>query len=108
MTGDLEKDGLQRLLANDALPVDVLQSPHHGSRAANPPELAAWAQPRWVVVGVRENRLLPYLKKTYGRNTRVVSTGEYGAVTFDIHPDGTLRASAIRKPFITTAGKPAG
>jgi hypothetical protein len=27
----------------------VLQAPHHGSRASNTPELAAWARPRVVV-----------------------------------------------------------
>lgn len=49
LTGDLEGAGLARVLGLPALPVDVLMAPHHGSRAANSPELAAWAKPRLVV-----------------------------------------------------------
>jgi competence protein ComEC len=50
LTGDLEVDG-QRHLFNvvPALPVDVLQAPHHGSRTANNDALAAWARPKIIV-----------------------------------------------------------
>ena len=99
LTGDLEKHGQRQLLGKEPQQVDVLMSPHHGSRAANPRELAAWAKPKWVIVPARESRLLPYLKETYGPQANVLSTGEYGAVTFDIHADGTLRATAVRKPL---------
>jgi competence protein ComEC len=50
LTGDLEGTGLDRVLA---LPrpagLDVLMGPHHGSRTANTPELAAWASPRLAI-----------------------------------------------------------
>ncbi len=49
LTGDLEKAGLERVLRLPAVPVDVLMAPHHGSRTANTPELAAWARPQLVV-----------------------------------------------------------
>jgi len=49
LTGDLEGPGLDALLDQPALPVDVLMAPHHGSPAANTGPLAAWCQPRVVV-----------------------------------------------------------
>jgi competence protein ComEC len=97
LTGDLEREGQRRLLQSEPRPIDVMLSPHHGSRAANPPELANWAGPHWVVVGTREARLLPYLRETYGEQAQVVTTGEYGAVTFEIRSDGTINASSGRK-----------
>jgi competence protein ComEC len=99
LTGDLEREGLHELLVTQPCHVDILLAPHHGSKAANPPELAAWASPQWVVVSTREERNLPFLKQTYGSKCRVVSTAEYGAMTFTIHPDGSVNASATRKPF---------
>jgi len=52
LTGDLEQTGLAELLSRPEPepPIDVLLSPHHGSRAANPPRLFEWARPRTVVV----------------------------------------------------------
>jgi len=49
LTGDLEEEGLQQLLGTPPTSVDVLMAPHHGSKAANTPRLAAWARPRVVV-----------------------------------------------------------
>lgn len=50
LTGDLEKDGLALVLRRPPPTVDILSAPHHGSRLANTPELAAWAKPRFVAV----------------------------------------------------------
>jgi competence protein ComEC len=49
LTGDLTGAGLRRVLALPLEPIDVMLAPHHGSPRANTLELAAWAQPRWVV-----------------------------------------------------------
>jgi competence protein ComEC len=49
LTGDLEEPGLKRVLALPSTPVDVLMAPHHGSRTSNTKELAAWAQPKFVL-----------------------------------------------------------
>ena len=42
LTGDLDGPGQAALLEQEPCHVDVLQSPHHGSRKANPPALADW------------------------------------------------------------------
>ncbi len=50
LTGDLESDGLDLLLDQPAMDVDVLLAPHHGSRLSRPSEVVAWTQPEVVIV----------------------------------------------------------
>ena len=49
LTGDLVGPGQQRVVALPVEPIDVFMAPHHGSPAANTPELVRWARPRIVV-----------------------------------------------------------
>ena len=49
LTGDLEGPGLDRVLSLPPPPIDVLMAPHHGSKTANTPGLAAWSKPRVVI-----------------------------------------------------------
>jgi competence protein ComEC len=49
LTGDLEGAGMDRLLAMSRKHADILMAPHHGSLAANKPELADWATPEAVI-----------------------------------------------------------
>jgi competence protein ComEC len=92
LTGDLEKAGLQRLLSLPKRPVDVLLSPHHGSPAANPAELADWAQPRHVVISGGRRAKVEDLRRTYAKS-QVFSTHHDGAVTVEISPAGELNAT---------------
>lgn len=87
LTGDVEKGGLDELLATEATPVDVLASPHHGSRTANTPELAAWAAPRHVVVSAGSRANVDELAETYP-DARTHWTHRDGAVVFEITSDG--------------------
>jgi competence protein ComEC len=98
LTGDLEKDGLDRLLSTPGRPVDVLLSPHHGSRLANPPELVDWAQPSHVVASAGRQLNLPALRAAYGDGPHVVSTFSSGAVTATISPRGELSVREFAKP----------
>ncbi len=50
LTGDLEAEGLEELLAEPPQQYDLLLAPHHGSRRSRPREMARWAAPRVVVV----------------------------------------------------------
>jgi competence protein ComEC len=49
LTGDLADAGLAQVLARPPARADVLMAPHHGSKTANTPALAQWAQPVVVV-----------------------------------------------------------
>ena len=55
LTGDLEQLGLIDLIARPRPepPPDILLSPHHGGRSANPSTLYLWASPRTVIVSQR-------------------------------------------------------
>ena len=96
LTGDLEKGGLHRLLTLPERPVDVLLSPHHGSPAANPAELADWAQPRYVVISGGRRAKVEELRRTYAKSRRVFSTHHDGAVTVEISPEGEMNLRAFQ------------
>ncbi len=55
LTGDLEQIGLITLIAQPRPdpPPEVMLSPHHGGKTANPAALYTWAGPRAVVVSQR-------------------------------------------------------
>jgi competence protein ComEC len=87
LTGDLEGPGLARVLALPPTPVDVLMAPHHGSRAANIPELADWATPRLVVACQGPPRSPPRAPDPYtARGGQLWGTWPHGAVT--VHSRG--------------------
>lgn len=81
LTGDLEKRGLDRLLANRPGPVDVLVAPHHGSRGSNPTKLVQWARPRLVLSTQDRGRgRQDGLDGYRALGARVVRTDERGCV----------------------------
>ncbi|MFV0443988.1 MAG: ComEC/Rec2 family competence protein [Planctomycetaceae bacterium] len=90
LTGDLEGAGLERLLRLETSPIDVLMSPHHGSRAANPSQLAGWARPRIVVASAADKDSLDHLRVSYPRDVQVFSTANSGAIEVTISTSGHL------------------
>lgn len=96
LTGDLERDGLLRLLSMPMQPCDVLVSPHHGSLGANTTDLARWARPVWLIVSADRRASLGTLKSRFGPGTSVLSTHEHGAITFEIQADGRMTGEAFR------------
>ena len=91
LTGDLEKAGTAALLAREPMPCDVLLAPHHGSRAALPPALLAWASPKLVV----SSRGPPLGRPVDAGAVPLWATHDVGAVTLVSHPGG-LTAAAFR------------
>ena len=96
LTGDLERDGLIRLLHLPPQQIDVLLSPHHGSLGANTTDLARWARPRWLIASADCRANLSTLRSRFGPETNVLSTADHGAITFEIHADGRLACEAFR------------
>jgi len=90
LTGDLEESGLQSLLRQPGREIDVLLAPHHGALAASPPEVVAWARPRFVVASARRRFDPQALADRYGPNSRVLTTSHSGAIEFRISPTGHL------------------
>jgi competence protein ComEC len=101
LTGDLERDGLLRLLQTSPQPCDVLLAPHHGSLGANTTDLARWACPRWLIVSGDHRANLDKLRTRFGPDTRVLSTHNHGAITFEIHADGRMTCETFCSGHIT-------
>ncbi len=81
LTGDLEDAGLNQVLALRPPRLDILMSPHHGSRLANPATLAAWAKPRIVVSSQGRPRGLAGTAQVYEAvDARFLTTHRDGAI----------------------------
>ena len=96
LTGDLERDGLVRILNSPPQPCDVLVSPHHGSLGANTTDLARWSRPNWLIVSADRRASLATLRSRFGSETEVLSTADYGAITFEIRADGRMTCETFR------------
>lgn len=94
LTGDLEQQGLRRLLERPSRNVDVLLAPHHGSPNANPRALAEWANAEFVVVSGGRKDAAASLRTTY-EGAQVLSTAVHGAVSFVVTSDGKLRTKTF-------------
>lgn len=89
LTGDLETPGLEALLAEEPIDCDVLLAPHHGSRHSDPPGMAAWSRPEWVVVSGGHGDESAAVERAYAeRGARVLHTAESGAVLVALSADG--------------------
>ncbi|WP_437205520.1 ComEC/Rec2 family competence protein [Planctomicrobium sp. SH664] len=91
LTGDLEKEGLNALLALPPRRVDVLMSPHHGGHNANIPAFYAWAHPDYVLASTGQRDAAPSLREV--PSAIVLRTNLSGALTVHIRPDGELTVS---------------
>lgn len=96
LTGDVEGTGLSALLQQPPWPCDVMLSPHHGSRAANPRELVAWARPQQVVISTQDASSEDRLAETYGLAVNLLATARRGAIEFRIDDQGELYVETFR------------
>jgi competence protein ComEC len=91
LLGDLESSGLSRVLSQEPQPCAVLLAPHHGSRKSNPPDLARWCLPRWVVFSGDGRWSIPEGESPYRAvGSRVLHTHNSGAIF------ATIDASGVR------------
>ena len=96
LTGDVEGAGLAKLLAEPATPCDVVLAPHHGSARSNPPGLAKWAKPKWVVVSGRVDAGGAVREAYQDVGAKILETEDVGAVTVTISRQGDLRVETFR------------
>ncbi len=97
LTGDLELEGLERLLKTPPIDTDVLLSPHHGSLKANPSDLARWATPEYVIVSTPEPMTSERLASRFGPETQILTTATFGAIRCHISPEGELQVTPFKK-----------
>jgi competence protein ComEC len=91
LTGDLEGPGQDRVLSRPPVPSEILMAPHHGSPAANGPELARWATPRVVISCQGPERGRSDRGDAYrALGAHYLSTWRTGAVTIHSHATGLV------------------
>jgi competence protein ComEC len=96
LPGDLEPPGLNDLLAEPPAPCSVLLAPHHGSRQTNAPGLAAWCNPRWVVIsGSRRWDTRPIRAAYEAAGSAVLETIDAGAIHVRINREGVAVESFV-------------
>lgn len=89
LPGDIEPPGLDDLIAELPWDCDVLLAPHHGSRGSDPPGLAAWCRPEWVIVSGSRSKDWEATAIAYrAGGAKLVHTAECGAVHVTIDPRG--------------------
>lgn len=99
LPGDLEENGMERLLSLDLPPIDVTLAPHHGSLNSLPERFAERTQARIVVVsGDDLERWDEYADAWSGTDARLYLTQRDGAVRIELTHRGprvrTFRADA--------------
>ena len=98
LPGDLESPGLDGMLAEEPVDYDVLMVPHHGSQRSNPPGLAAWSTPEWVVISGSSRWDPGPVESAYeAAGGRVLHTADTGAVSVTIDAAG-LRVGTFLSP----------
>jgi competence protein ComEC len=91
LTGDLEGEGMRRVLSLPPTRCQVLMAPHHGSRAADPGGLAQWARPKVVISCQGPPRTPGGTPDVYAaRGAQFLSTWDQGAVTVRSHVSGLV------------------
>lgn len=98
LPGDLEAPGLNDVLAEEPRPCDVLMAPHHGSRQSNPPGLATWCRPRWVVFSGDGRWNLPEVEAPYRKlGGQTLHTFESGAIEVRIDAAGVRVSEFVER-----------
>lgn len=108
LTGDLEQEGLARLIDRPAFPIDAILAPHHGGRTANPESLYDWAGPEVVVVSQRPPAVgtRDPLEALGPRGIPLLRTWQRGAIRLRWEPD-RLTARAFLDEDRSDAKSPA-
>ncbi|MBN1908617.1 MAG: ComEC/Rec2 family competence protein [Pirellulales bacterium] len=98
LAGDLESPGLEDVLVEEPMHIDILLVPHHGSRHSNPPGLAAWCTPDWAIISGSVAQDPTSTENAYHRaGARVLHTGRTGAVR------ATIDSASVRVETYMTA-----
>lgn len=106
ITGDLQGEGVARLVSQPPVAVDVLMTPHHGSGAESVEALARWCQPKLVVSS--QGRTDPGKAEGVYRRLGIPywATWPNGAITLHCHPTGLFAETFSTKRTMVLASSP--
>ena len=99
LTGDLESPGLDLVLMQEPYDCDLLVAPHHGSLRSDPPGLAEWCRPEFVVFSSGATN--PETKRAYQEaGASVANTHETGQINVTLGSAGIkVRTFCEGKPI---------
>ncbi|MDA7925922.1 DNA internalization-related competence protein ComEC/Rec2 [Mariniblastus sp.] len=94
LPGDLEEEGLNRLLVRKPIECEILMAAHHGSSNSLPAEFVNWASPQYVVISCGRNRVSESMKRDFSKARKaVLRTDRDGAIQFRMREDGATVVS---------------
>jgi len=93
LPGDIEEQGVQRLIAREQGGFEILMLPHHGSQHSLPSQMANWSNPQVVVASTGHSKLTRQVRQIYDaavarRGGTVYVTSQQGMVSCKIDLDG--------------------
>jgi competence protein ComEC len=104
LTGDLEAEGLRRVLQTPTPRIDVLMAPHHGSRNLDTERLVRWAGTPWVVISSQGRpRGKGDVPEGYQKVKHFLRTWDSGAVTVRSHSTGLIVETFLTQERYTRA-----
>ena len=90
LPGDLEAQGMTRLLSQKSIDCSLVMAPHHGSMNSDPTEFMQWSTPESVVISGGNHRIRESVVHTFAANQRsVFRTDQHGAVRYVISENQT-------------------
>ena len=102
LPGDLERAGMDAVIAEEPRDVDVVMAPHHGSANSAPGAFLEWCSPEYVVISAGEGKMSAATRSMFQRAGRsVFHTAECGAISVSI-VNGKLKVSTFL-PINSTA-----
>ena len=95
LPGDIEEDGLERLLLQRPVDCDLIMAPHHGSQRSRPEEFGNWSRPEFVVISSGRRPDAASVVETFEQFGKVYCTDSDGAITATVTNRGMLLRTFI-------------
>ena len=96
-TGDVEEEGIRRLLSLEPDPkADILIAPHHGSAVPNTLEAARRGQPEHIIASSGARLTGRQLSFDALCKSPPLRTGQHGAITLTITASGEIHVATYR------------
>lgn len=103
LTGDIDRRRERALVRywREQLRASVLVVAHHGSHSSSSETFLKWVKPEWAVISAgRHNRFghpaAEVVARFSRRATRILNTGEQGAIEFYVSDQGVVQVSTMR------------
>ena len=98
LPGDLEREGMDRLLQKSPTKCDLMMAAHHGSPNSAPARFLKWANPKYVAVSCGDRKFSPESQKLFSDSGCVVRrTDTGGAISFVMHHDGRIECRSFHQ-----------